>query len=115
MRKTLICLSATLALSLVAAPAFAKGCLKGAFVGGAVGHYAGHHGYLGAAAGCAIGHHRAGRVVEDRLPPWRPRQRCQQEIQADTVQQKENAQGANRGGERAPAVREFAHPAGRVT
>jgi hypothetical protein len=24
-----------------------------------VGHYAGHHGYLGAATGCVIGHHRA--------------------------------------------------------
>ena len=59
MRATLACLSLMLALSLFAAPAFAKGCLKGAFVGGAVGHYAGHHGYLGAAAGCVIGHHRA--------------------------------------------------------
>jgi hypothetical protein len=59
MRAILACLCVTLALSLFAAPAFAKGCLKGAFVGGAVGHYAGHHGYLGAAAGCVIGHHRA--------------------------------------------------------
>jgi hypothetical protein len=59
MRAFFTCLSLTLALSLFAVPAFAKGCLKGAFVGAAVGHYAGHHGYLGAAAGCAIGHHRA--------------------------------------------------------
>ena len=59
MRTILACLSLTLALSLFAVPASAKGCLKGAFVGGAVGHYAGHHGYLGAAAGCVIGHHRA--------------------------------------------------------
>lgn len=59
MRAILAPVCLTLALSLFAAPAFAKGCLKGAFVGGAVGRYAGHHGYLGAAAGCAIGHHRA--------------------------------------------------------
>jgi hypothetical protein len=59
MRAILTALCVTFAVSLFAAPAFAKGCLKGAFVGGAVGHYAGHHGYLGAAAGCAIGHHRA--------------------------------------------------------
>jgi hypothetical protein len=44
----------------VAAPAAnAKGCLKGAAVGGVAGHFAHHHGVLGAAAGCAIGHHRA--------------------------------------------------------
>ena len=40
-------------------PANAKGCLKGAAVGGVAGHVAGHHGYLGAAAGCVIGHHEA--------------------------------------------------------
>ena len=59
MRTILASLCLTLALSLFAAPASAKGCIKGAFVGGAVGHYAGHHGYLGAAAGCVIGRHRA--------------------------------------------------------
>lgn len=55
---------ALLALAL-AAPAFAmptvghaKGCLKGAAVGGVAGHVAGHHGLIGAAAGCAIEHHR---------------------------------------------------------
>lgn len=59
MKAILASLCLTLALSVFAVPASAKGCLKGAFVGGAVGHYAGHHGYLGAAAGCVIGHHRA--------------------------------------------------------
>ena len=38
----------------------AKGCLKGAIVGGVVGHMAGH-GKLGAAAGCAVGHHEANK------------------------------------------------------
>jgi len=37
----------------------AKGCIKGAVVGGVAGHVAGHHGVVGAAAGCAIGHHLA--------------------------------------------------------
>ena len=52
---------AAIAVGLVmgASAAEAKGCLKGAAVGGAAGHFAGHHGLLGAAAGCAIGRHRA--------------------------------------------------------
>jgi len=41
-------------------PAEAKGCIKGAIVGGIAGHMAGH-GKLGAAAGCAIGHHEANK------------------------------------------------------
>jgi len=60
-----------LAVSLFAAPAFAKGCIKGAFVGGVAGHYAHHHGLLGAAAGCAIGHHYANkhqREMEQQNP-----------------------------------------------
>ena len=36
----------------------AKGCLKGAVVGGVAGHVAGQHAVVGAAAGCAIAHHR---------------------------------------------------------
>jgi uncharacterized protein YcfJ len=43
-----------------AAPADAKGCLKGAAVGGLAGHVAGH-GLLGAAGGCAVGHHMANK------------------------------------------------------
>jgi hypothetical protein len=42
----------------VAGPAQAKGCITGAVVGGAAGHMA-HHGVLGAAGGCAAGHHMA--------------------------------------------------------
>jgi hypothetical protein len=38
----------------------AKGCIKGAVVGGVAGHMAGH-GKVGAAAGCAIGHHEANK------------------------------------------------------
>jgi hypothetical protein len=60
MRKTIIAVTALgLALAGSTIAADAKGCIKGAVVGGVAGHYAGHHGFLGAAAGCAIGHHRA--------------------------------------------------------
>jgi uncharacterized protein YcfJ len=50
------CLFALVSIS----PAEAKGCIKGAIVGGVAGHMAGH-GKLGAAAGCAIGHHEANK------------------------------------------------------
>ena len=48
------------ALSLPIGSANAKGCIKGAIVGGVAGHMAGH-GKIGAAAGCAIGHHEANK------------------------------------------------------
>ncbi len=65
MRSSAILAVLVLALSGVAAPASAKGCLKGAIVGGAAGHYAGHHGVLGAAAGCLIGRHYARRHARE--------------------------------------------------
>jgi hypothetical protein len=37
----------------------AKGCIKGAVVGGVAGHIAHHHTLMGAAIGCAVGHHEA--------------------------------------------------------
>ncbi|UPJ76995.1 hypothetical protein [Bradyrhizobium sp. 187] len=50
------------AISLAFVPgADAKGCIKGAIVGGVAGHMAGH-GKLGAAAGCAVGHHEANKA-----------------------------------------------------
>ena len=53
--------------------ATANGCLKGAAVGGVAGHVAGHHGVIGAAAGCAIGRHRANakdkEVTEKNMAP----------------------------------------------
>ena len=71
MRNSVILVALVLALSGVAAPATAKGCIKGAIVGGAAGHYAHHHGVLGAAAGCLIGRHYAHKhtrkVPEPRL------------------------------------------------
>ena len=58
-----------LAISLMSAPADAKGCLKGAAVGGVAGHVAGHHGFLGAAAGCAVGHHEANKKEKNNQQP----------------------------------------------
>jgi hypothetical protein len=60
MKWTLVAACAA-ALSLASiGSADAKGCIKGAIVGGVAGHMAGH-GKLGAAAGCAIGHHEANK------------------------------------------------------
>jgi uncharacterized protein YcfJ len=66
------------ALTLIAAlapfQAQAKGCIKGAIVGGIAGHIAGH-GVLGAAAGCAVGHHEANKPRpsrEDQRQPASP-------------------------------------------
>lgn len=60
MRKTLTVVS-ILFLALVSGAASAKGCAAGAAVGGVAGHVAGKHGLIGAAAGCAVGRHRANK------------------------------------------------------
>lgn len=57
--KAILAAACVLALASIS-PAEAKGCIKGAIVGGVAGHMAGH-GKLGAAAGCAIGHHEANK------------------------------------------------------
>jgi uncharacterized protein YcfJ len=49
----------------------AKGCIKGAIVGGIAGHMAGH-GKLGAAAGCAIGHHEANKTDPNKANAQAP-------------------------------------------
>jgi hypothetical protein len=66
--RTCICFVAVAAFALLGqvGPAPAKGCIKGAIVGGVAGHYAGHHGFLGAAAGCAIGHHEANKRAKQQ-------------------------------------------------
>jgi hypothetical protein len=63
MSKILVPAALALALGVTFAPVHARaaGCVKGAVVGGVAGHVAGHHGVLGAAAGCAIGHHEAAK------------------------------------------------------
>jgi len=55
---------AVTAISLMGSVASAQaGCVTGAIVGGIAGHFL-HHGAVGAAAGCAYGHHRT--VVKRR-------------------------------------------------
>jgi uncharacterized protein YcfJ len=49
----------------------AKGCIKGAIVGGVAGHMAGH-GKLGAAAGCAVGHHEANKADAEKAKARSP-------------------------------------------
>jgi uncharacterized protein YcfJ len=65
-----IALSTLAALSLSDA-AEAKGCIKGALVGGVAGHMAGH-GVMGAAAGCAIGRHRANKKDKQQNQTQQP-------------------------------------------
>jgi hypothetical protein len=64
-RRTSMKMFLTVAFALAVTAGFvagadAKGCIKGAVVGGVAGHMAGH-GKLGAAAGCAIGHHEVNK------------------------------------------------------
>ena len=59
MKKSRLAICVLFSLVGVSGVANAKGCLTGAAVGGVAGHVAGHHGVIGAAAGCAVGHHRA--------------------------------------------------------
>ncbi|MGZ5848945.1 MAG: hypothetical protein ACXWJJ_15865 [Ramlibacter sp.] len=81
--KTSLVAAAMLACLAATPVAQAKGCLKGAAVGGVAGHVARKHGGVGAAAGCAIGHHRAAKKEE-----------AQQAQQAQPVQQPAPAQGS---------------------
>ena len=63
MRSLILLAGLSLAVGAAAyQPAQARGCVKGAVVGGVAGHFAGHHPILGAAAGCAVGHHMANRA-----------------------------------------------------
>jgi uncharacterized protein YcfJ len=70
MRLILAAACATISLAFVQG-ADAKGCIKGAIVGGVAGHMAGH-GKLGAAAGCAIGHHQANKADANKANAQSP-------------------------------------------
>ncbi len=60
MKLIIVSVSVVLLGLAASSSAEAKGCIKGAVVGGLAGHMAGH-GKVGAAAGCAIGHHEANK------------------------------------------------------
>jgi len=66
-----ILIGAAIVLTVLPATADAKGCIKGAIVGGLAGHMAGH-GKVGAAAGCAIGHHEANKADAEKMNSTRP-------------------------------------------
>jgi hypothetical protein len=68
--KNLILFAALALMAAAPLQAQAKGCIKGAIVGGVAGDMAGH-GKLGAAAGCALGHHEANkpRSNQNNQPP----------------------------------------------
>ena len=60
MKAVAIALSFAVAASGAATSAGAVGCISGAVVGGGAAHVTMHkHALLGAAAGCAVGHHMA--------------------------------------------------------
>ena len=61
MKLKLVICTAVACMAFLPGLSSAKGCLKGAAVGGIGGHAAGHHGLIGAAAGCAVGHHMANK------------------------------------------------------
>lgn len=69
MKKILIVASVAFGLGATGAQA---GCLTGAAVGGVVGHVAGHHGVLGAAAGCAVGHHKTAKDRKEQQAAPQP-------------------------------------------
>jgi hypothetical protein len=56
------------------AGADAKGCIKGAIAGGVAGHMV-RHGKIGAAAGCAIGHHEANKPDPNNANAQAPAQK----------------------------------------
>ena len=73
--KCIMSVAFVAAISFALAPAAnAKGCIKGAIVGGVAGHMAGH-GKLGAAAGCAIGHHEANKADASKADAQAPADR----------------------------------------
>ena len=65
--RILAALAVASTVSLSSTQTQAAGCIRGAIVGGLAGHLV-HHGMLGAAAGCAIGHHEASKQAP-RTPP----------------------------------------------
>ena len=68
MKKLIVAAAMMGAAVLATGQAEAKGCIKGAIVGGIAGHFA-HHGLMGAAAGCAVGHHYANKAPKTDTPP----------------------------------------------
>jgi len=73
MNKKFVSLALASSMLFTTGAVYAKGCLEGAAVGGVAGHVAGKHGVVGAAGGCAIGHHEARRTSKPRQRANPPR------------------------------------------
>lgn len=65
MKMTIKTMAALAAVALASMDAGAAGCLKGAAVGAVAGHVAGKHTVLGAAGGCLVGRHMAGKKEKE--------------------------------------------------
>jgi outer membrane lipoprotein SlyB len=66
MKSKLIVLVACFVSLAITGEANAAGCLKGAAAGGVAGHFVGNgHAALGAAGGCAVGHHMASKKAKE--------------------------------------------------
>ena len=82
MKAQLVAASLLMSLSLASAGAYAKpSCLKGAAAGAVGGHFLGKHHVLGAAVGCAVGHHMS-----------KKQEREQAQAQADANARAQNGQ-----------------------
>ena len=65
MKKIIVAMALLTSAAVATSPIEAAGCLKGAAVGGVAGHFVGRgHAVLGAAVGCAYGHHRAAQAAK---------------------------------------------------
>jgi hypothetical protein len=86
MKTTLIAVS--LVMSLASAGAYAKpSCLKGAAAGAVGGHFLGKHHVLGAAVGCAVGHHMSKKQEREQA-------QAQAQANANAQAQARNTQAA---------------------
>jgi hypothetical protein len=74
-----IVLTASIVLMAMAGEATAAGCLKGAAAGGVAGHFVGNgHAAVGAAGGCAVGHHMAAKKAKQDAARTQDQQAAQQ-------------------------------------
>lgn len=95
MRLTL--LKAVLAgvLASMSLGAQAEDCIKGAAVGAVGGHLAHHHGVLGAAVGCAVGHHMAKKKSEKQVVAQRASESAQNNAGVSTPAQSNSKKSIN--------------------
>jgi hypothetical protein len=83
-------IAASLLISLASTGAYAKpSCLKGAAAGAVGGHFLGRHHVLGAAVGCAVGHHMSKKQEREQA---QAQARANAQAQADANARAQNGQ-----------------------